>query len=134
MGYVSLLFFPPPPAFFPLLLFCLVFFFGKKRIQLLIVTTGFFSAGLVTLPAAAFASITTDMSRLGTRLGMSWSASSIATFIGPPIASMLLKKENGRTDFIGVQLWSGIFLLLGTVTLAVLWAMTVRKQKKGWKV
>ncbi|EDU50116.1 conserved hypothetical protein [Pyrenophora tritici-repentis Pt-1C-BFP] len=94
----------------------------------------FFSAGLVTLPSAAFANITPDLSRLGTRLGMSWSVSSIATLIGAPIAGALLKKKDGRTDFIGVQVWSGVCLIIGTCCLIVLWIFTVKTQKKGWKV
>lgn len=58
----------------------------------------------------------------------------MATLIGAPIAGALLKRENGRTDFLGVQLWSGIFLFVGTGTLAIFWAMVVRKKKSGWKV
>ncbi|OWY41322.1 hypothetical protein AA0120_g7090 [Alternaria tenuissima] len=94
----------------------------------------FFSAALVTVPSAAFANITPDLSRLGTRLGMSWSVSSIASLIGAPIAGALLKKTNGRTNFIGVQVWSGVCLMLGTCWLVVLWIVTVRTQKKGWRV
>jgi MFS family permease len=94
---------------------------------------GFFSAALVTVPSAAFANITPDLSRLGTRLGMSWSVSSIASLIGAPIAGALLRKKDGRTDFIGVQVWSGVCLSIGTVWLIVLYTVTVRTQKKGWK-
>ncbi|CAN9268346.1 unnamed protein product [Alternaria sp. RS040] len=96
--------------------------------------SGFFSAALVTVPSAAFANITPDLSRLGTRLGMSWSVSSIASLIGAPIAGALLKKTNGRTNFVGVQVWSGVCLMLGTCWLVVLWIVTVRTQKKGWRV
>ncbi|KAI4956033.1 hypothetical protein J4E91_000243 [Alternaria rosae] len=95
---------------------------------------GFFSAALVTVPSAAFANITPDLSRLGTRLGMSWSVSSIATLIGAPIAGALLKKTDGRTNFIGVQIWSGACLMVGTGWLVVLWTVTVKTQKKGWRV
>ena len=95
---------------------------------------GFFSAALVTVPSAAFANITPDLSRLGTRLGMSWSVSSIATLIGAPIAGALLKKTDGRTNFIGVQVWSGACLMVGTGWLVVLWVVTVKSQKKGWRV
>ncbi|KAF2709572.1 MFS general substrate transporter [Pleomassaria siparia CBS 279.74] len=95
---------------------------------------GFLSAGLVTLPSAAFASISPDLSRLGTRLGMSWSVSSIATLIGAPIAGALLKTKDGKLDFIGVQIWSGVCLLAGAVCLGVLWVQTVKHQKKGWRV
>lgn len=95
---------------------------------------GFFSAALVTVPSAAFANITPDLSRLGTRLGMSWSVSSIASLIGAPIAGALLRKKDGRTDFIGVQVWSGVCLMIGTCWLLVLYIVTVRTQKKGWRV
>jgi MFS family permease len=96
--------------------------------------TGFFSAALVTVPSAAFANITPDLSRLGTRLGMSWSVSSIASLIGAPIAGALLRKKDGRTNFIGVQVWSGACLTIGTVWLVVLYVVTVRTLKKGWRV
>ncbi|KAH7078905.1 major facilitator superfamily domain-containing protein [Paraphoma chrysanthemicola] len=95
---------------------------------------GFFSAALVTVPSAAFANITPDLSRLGTRLGMSWSVSSIASLIGAPIAGALLRRKDGRTDFLGVQVWSGACLMIGTCWLLVLYVVTVRTQKKGWRV
>jgi predicted MFS family arabinose efflux permease len=96
---------------------------------------GFFSAALVTVPSAAFANITPDLSRLGTRLGMSWSVSSIASLIGAPIAGALLRKrEDGSTDFLGVQIWSGVCLMVGTGWLGMLYIVTVRAQKKGWRV
>jgi hypothetical protein len=65
---------------------------------------------------------------------MSWSVSSIASLIGAPIAGALLKKEDGRTDFIGVQVWSGVCLMIGTVWLIVLYIVAVRTLKKGWRV
>ncbi|KAF1942161.1 MFS general substrate transporter [Clathrospora elynae] len=95
---------------------------------------GFFSAALVTVPSAVFANITPDLSRLGTRLGMSWSVSSIASLIGAPIAGALLKRTDERTNFIGVQVWSGVCLMIGTCWLVVLWVVTVRTQKNGWRV
>ncbi|KAF2741339.1 MFS general substrate transporter [Polyplosphaeria fusca] len=95
---------------------------------------GFFSAALVTLPSAAFASISPDLSRLGTRLGMSWAVSSIATLIGSPIAGALIKRKNGREDFLGAQLWSGICLLFGTCWLILLWVTSKKALKKGWKI
>ncbi|KAJ4326395.1 hypothetical protein N0V94_000070 [Neodidymelliopsis sp. IMI 364377] len=96
---------------------------------------GFFSAALVTLPSAAFANITPDLSRLGTRLGMSWSVSSIASLIGAPIAGSLLRKDaDGHTNFIGVQIWSGVCLMVGTVCLCVLWFATMKAQNKGWRI
>ncbi|USP82685.1 uncharacterized protein yc1106_09959 [Curvularia clavata] len=106
----------------------------EKGFRAFSILWGFFSAGLVTVPSAAFASITPDLSRLGTRLGMSWSVSSVATLIGAPIGGALLLKKNGDTSFVGVQVWSGVFLLIGTCFILTLWTLTVRKQNRGWKV
>ena len=99
-------------------------------------SVGFFSAGLVTLPGSCFPNICPDLSLLGTRLGMSWGVSSIATLIGAPIAGALLttsvaKDGKESINFLGVQIWSGVCLLLGSAVLVLLWIMTVRKQKKG---
>ncbi|KAF2275990.1 MFS general substrate transporter [Westerdykella ornata] len=96
---------------------------------------GFFSAGLVTLPSAAFAGICPDLSRLGTRLGMSMSVSSVATLIGAPIAGALVTtKSDGRTSYLGVQLWSGIFLLFAATWCCVLWVTAWKFLKAGWRV
>ena len=95
---------------------------------------GFLSAALVTLPSAAFANICPDMSRLGTRIGMSWSVSSIATLIGSPIAGALLRTKDGETDFLGVQLWAGVCLLVGAGCLLVLWVVTRKSLNKGWRI
>ncbi|KAF2022134.1 MFS general substrate transporter [Aaosphaeria arxii CBS 175.79] len=88
------------------------------------VVWGFLSASLVTLPSAAFASICPDLSRLGTRLGMSWGVTSIASLTGPPIAGALLRRKEGRTDFLGAQLWSGACLLLTA-------AATIERRAEG---
>ena len=97
---------------------------------------GFSSAGLVTLPGSCFPNICPDLSRLGTRFGMTFAFSSVASLIGAPIAGALLRTNTmsngkGKIDFIGVQVWSGACMLAGSSILCVLWTMTVRKQKKG---
>lgn len=95
---------------------------------------GFLSAALVTLPSAAFASICPDLRILGTRVGMSWGVSSIASLIGSPIAGALLRTKNGQTNFLGVQLWAGICLLIATCWLVVFWFFTWKTLKKGWRI
>lgn len=115
-------------------------FWGERalcpvNLQSKLTIIGFLSAALVTLPSAAFANICPDMSRLGTRLGMSWSVSSIATLIGSPIAGALLTTNpNGETNFLGPQLWSGVCLLVGSACLAVLWAVTKKTLNTGWRI
>jgi MFS family permease len=98
---------------------------------------GFCSAGLVTLPAAVFPSLCPDRNRLGTRTGMSWGLSSIASLTGSPIAGALLKKNHSesklapRSDYLGPQLWAGCCLLVGAGIIGILWFITARKRKAG---
>lgn len=98
---------------------------------------GFCSAGLVTLPAAVFPTLCPDMSRLGTRTGMSWGLGSFSSLIGGPIAAALLTRtptgEFARSphDFLGPQLWSGVSLLVGSGIIFALWALRVRENKSG---
>ncbi|OCL04162.1 MFS general substrate transporter [Glonium stellatum] len=115
---------------------CWISIESQKAFIAFSVLWGFFSAGLVTLPGSCFPNICPDLSLLGTRLGMSWGISSIASLIGAPIAGALLRtstSSNGTPviNFLGVQVWSGVFLLLGSAWLAVLWIATVRRQGKG---
>lgn len=99
---------------------------------------GFCSAGLVTLPAAVFPSLCTDLKRLGTLTGMSWGVSSFASLIGSPIAGAILKQNpsNGhsrsRSDFLGPQVWAGVCLLLGSGIIFVLWLLRVKEKKAGF--
>lgn len=66
---------------------------------------------------------------------MSMSVSSIATLIGAPIAGALLKtSESGRMDFLGIQVWGGVFLLAGAAWCCVLWLAAWKKLGKGWRV
>lgn len=58
-----------------------------------------------------------------------------ASLIGAPIAGALLRTNaDGRINFIGVQVWSGVCLMVGTGFLCVLWLVTMKSQKKGWRI
>ena len=58
-----------------------------------------------------------------------------ATLIGAPIAGSLLKTNaDGHLNFIGVQIWSGVCLMVGTGFLLVLWFVTMKTQNKGWRI
>ncbi|KAI1474566.1 monocarboxylate permease-like protein, mch4 [Daldinia eschscholtzii] len=74
---------------------------------------GFFTGGIVALPAVVLTSFTTDLSRLGTRLGMSSMLNGGASLVGAPIAGKIL---NATGSYLGVQLFSG-FLFIGTAML-----------------
>ncbi|KAI1615596.1 major facilitator superfamily domain-containing protein [Exophiala viscosa] len=87
---------------------------------------GFSSGGIISMPAVILASLTEDMSRFGTRMGMSSFFNSIASLCGAPIAGAILK---GTGSYLGVQLFCG-FAILGTSAFLV----TLRLYRTGWRV
>ena len=74
---------------------------------------GVFSGGFIPLQAVAVASLTTDMSRLGTRLSMNSAVGGIGSLCGPPIAGAILKGIGG---WIGLKAFAGV-VMLGTGVL-----------------
>ena len=56
---------------------------------------GVFSGCFISLPAVAVASLTTDMSLLGTRLGMDSAIGGFGSLCGAPIAGAILRGSGG---------------------------------------
>ncbi|KAJ4293560.1 hypothetical protein N0V90_008843 [Kalmusia sp. IMI 367209] len=65
---------------------------------------GFFSAGFQGLFPAVMASLTKDLSKVGTRNGMGLSVVGFASLTGPPIAGALIQKDNG--GYLTAQMWA----------------------------
>ncbi|KAK5328554.1 hypothetical protein LTR93_002339 [Exophiala xenobiotica] len=86
---------------------------------------GFTSGGIISMPAVILASLTTDMSRFGTRMGMSSVLNAIASLCGSPIAGAILKSTG---SYLGVQLFSGLALV---TTVGFLVAL--RLYRSGWQ-
>ena len=76
---------------------------------------GFFAAGVQSLFPAACASLTTDLTKIGTRTGMLFSVVSLACVTGPPIAGALIEKDHGR--FLFAQIFGGSAFIGGCLTL-----------------
>lgn len=97
---------------------------------------GAFSGPLVPLPPSIFPVVCSDRRLLGTWLGMAQSISSIANLTGPPIAGAILSaasKKGGTSNFIGVQLFTGILMALGSIQLIGLWRLLITKRNaKFW--
>lgn len=86
---------------------------------------GFFTGGIVALPAVVLTSFTPDLSRLGTRLGMSSMLNGIASLIGTPIAGAILSSTG---NYLGIQLFAGFLFLATSVFIVVLrFVLTGRK-------
>lgn len=99
---------------------------------------GFFSGGVVSLPSVALTSLTPDLSRLGTRMGMCSVLCSLGSLCGTPISGAIL---DGTGGWVGVALFSGFTLLVtGVLFLFTRWAQAgtnlenegLRKARERW--
>ena len=87
---------------------------------------GFFSGGFVSMPPVAITSLTTDMRRLGTRMGQCFFFSAFGLLCGTPVSGAILEATG---SWIGVQLFSGLTIFLTGCLL-----IAARVMSKGWKV
>lgn len=74
---------------------------------------------------AVLSSLTTDLKKTGTRLGMAFSCVSFACLTGPPLGGALVSEDNG--NYLKAQMWAGTVLICGSLTLAA-----ARIAKTGW--
>ncbi|KAH8881858.1 MFS general substrate transporter [Thozetella sp. PMI_491] len=73
---------------------------------------GFFSGGVVSLAPVVMTTITRDLSRLGTRLGMLAVLKGIGSLVGPPASGAIL----GTTgSYLGLQLFAAITMSLTAI-------------------
>ncbi|KAJ6019433.1 Short-chain dehydrogenase/reductase SDR [Penicillium canescens] len=93
-----------------------------------IVFLGFFGASIQGLFPSTLASLTQDLSKSGTRIGMVFTIISIPCLTGPPLAGSLIQVGDG--NYIGAQVWGGTCLLLGC---GILFAARVASMGWRWK-
>ncbi|EMC95617.1 hypothetical protein BAUCODRAFT_70871 [Baudoinia panamericana UAMH 10762] len=85
------------------------------------------AAGIQSMYPATLASLTSDMSKAGVRMGMSFTVVSFASLTGPPLAGALIQYHGG--NYLYAQTWAGTsFLAAGIVLIAA------RVAKVGWRV
>ncbi|OOQ89423.1 putative MFS monocarboxylate transporter [Penicillium brasilianum] len=92
---------------------------------------GFASGAIVSLPATILARLTSNLSILGTRMGMSFTFAGLGLLIGNPIAGALLDIE-GAVFWKG-QLFSAVMVAVGTGSFCLL-RILKWKQGEGWKI
>ncbi|KAF7304395.1 MFS general substrate transporter [Mycena chlorophos] len=90
---------------------------------------GFFAGCIVTLMGPLLAVLTTDMSELGARMGLSVAASGLAILVGPPLDGLLLSGPGGTPVFVWWRpaLFSGLMALCGCLLLALMMLLHARK-------
>lgn len=89
---------------------------------------GFFSGGVVALATVVITSITPDLGRLGTRLGMVSIIKGVGSLVGPPISGAILSATG---KYLGIQLFAALGLMLTTVFSVALRIVLVRREIKA---
>ncbi|RAL13358.1 MFS general substrate transporter [Aspergillus homomorphus CBS 101889] len=87
---------------------------------------GFFGAGIQGLFPSTLASLTKDLAKSGTRIGMVFTIISIPCLTGPPLAGKLIQICNG--SYLGAQIWGGSCLLLGGSLLVAARIASLRRR------
>ncbi|KAL1857471.1 hypothetical protein Daus18300_010336 [Diaporthe australafricana] len=75
---------------------------------------GMFSGGVVSVLPSAILTMSPDMSRVGTRMGMTFTLAGISVLVGTPIAGAILG-EYSDSEWMGVIGYSAAGLTLGTM-------------------
>ena len=88
---------------------------------------GFFSGTFVSLPPASIASLTDDMTKVGSRMGLSFLVVSFAVLCGTPIDGAILDSRGG--DFTYGVVFAGVVCFTGGIILTA-----SRIAKSGWKL
>lgn len=88
---------------------------------------GFFSGAILALPAPSIASMTTDMTTIGGRIGVLFIAMSLSSLIGAPVTGAIVQAQNG--SFVGAQIFSGVIMVAGAAVM--LWGRMVHT---SWKI
>lgn len=77
---------------------------------------GFVMAAAQGMFPPSLGSLTTDLSKMGVRMGMVFSLMSFALLIGNPFAGALITADHGR--YTSAQIYAGSTLIAGVVALA----------------
>lgn len=88
---------------------------------------GLVAAGFQSLFPTCVGSLSTDLSKAGTRLGMAFSTISFSALVGGPIGGAILQAAHG--NYQGPIIWAGLTTVIGTLMVA-----GARVYSKGWSL
>jgi MFS family permease len=88
---------------------------------------GFTSGCVFSIIPAMVASITSDLSKMGTRVGSLYAVSAVGALIGSPVAGAIVNRQGGKYE--GLIVFSGVGLVVGTVL-----AIAARQVLVGGKI
>lgn len=85
---------------------------------------------LLALFPGGLMSLTDDLSKAGTRMGMAFSVEGFAVLVGPPVAGAIIQNSGGR--YVGAQAFAGALLVVGGVLVFGAKAARMRRTGQGW--
>lgn len=91
---------------------------------------GIIAGSILSLFPAALASLTTDLSKRGARMGMNFTIISFATLTGNPIAGAIITSNDG--DYLGAQLLMGVSFLVGMAFIGLARVAKQRRLQGSW--
>ncbi|BCS16935.1 monocarboxylate permease [Aspergillus luchuensis] len=107
------------------LIFCWIAVSTVAGLYAFAVVYGIVGGAAQSLIPATATTMTPDLNRTGTRLGMSMSIVGFATLTGPAIQGALIATDGGR--YMAAQIFAGVSILLGACAVAA-----ARVAKVGW--
>lgn len=107
------------------LMFCWAAVHNTAGLYAFAIFYGVASAAAMGLFAGTVPSLTKDMSKIGTRVGMILTLMSVGPLTGPSVAGALMAETGG--DYLAPQIWAGFALLLAAGSLVAARAWT-----SGW--
>lgn len=90
------------------------------------------AGGLQSLFPAGLGSLTTDLRKAGTRMGMVFTIVSFAALTGPPVAGAIVSRCGG--SYVGAQGFAGGCMIVGGGFMAAAKGARMRRLGAGWTV
>ena len=115
----------PAVALCAVLLYCWIAVKKAASLYAFAVFYGIASAAAMGLFTGTVPSLTKDLSRVGTRVGMVFTLMSLGPLTGQSVAGALIQRDHG--NYLSAQVWGGSSMLLGTVAL-----LSARLWTTGW--
>jgi MFS transporter, MCT family, solute carrier family 16 (monocarboxylic acid transporters), member 3 len=117
----------PWVALCAIMMYCWVAVHSIIELYIFTVFYGLASAAAMGLFAGTVPSLTKDMSKIGTRVGMVLTLMSVGPLTGPSVAGALIAQTDG--NYLAAQIWAGTSLLVGTAAL-----ISARFISSGWNL
>ncbi|RYP80291.1 hypothetical protein DL770_006290 [Monosporascus sp. CRB-9-2] len=97
-----------------------------------VVFFGTFGGAIQSLFPAGLSSLTTDLRKQGTRMGMVFTIVSFAVLTGSPIAGALISAMDG--SYLGAQVFTGVSMLVGMSFILGARLARMRRTGAGWSI